>query len=496
MPAPGYEVTIVETPPTGASGGTSGKGFMTAITERGPHLEAWESGSLDEWVSIGGGRVSYGLGYDAAESFFREGGSRLVTSRVVGPAPVAASGNLFDASGSTAPGDVSLIATAKYVGDWYNAVNAVVLVNADDATIPVGSFRIRVTHDTDGTLETSPDLIDRAAAIAWGANVSEYLTITEGTSAEDPRSQTTSLAGGTDDHASIGETQWTAALTDFTPDFGPGQIAAPGRTTAAAHAALIAHAATSTVKRVAHLDFADTAVVATLTAAVASAKALVTAAQARWGGAFAPWAIVPGVLAGTTRTVPWSAIQMGMAARLDALEGHANQPVAGDNAISRFAIGLSQPAWSEADREALDNAGVNVVRNIGGDIQTYGNRTLADKVTDPLWSQLSGTRECMAVAYEAGLVLAKFVHKQVDGKGLALGRLNGRIVAVCSRHYALGALYGEVEQDAYRVVTDASVNPPVQVQAGEIRAALALRTSPGADRVSLEIVRRPITESI
>ncbi len=490
-PAPGYEVTIIETPPTRPIQGATGQGFMTAITERGPHTVAALARSLDEWVSIFGERVSYGLGYDAAECFFREGGSALYTSRVVGPTPVKATGNLLDQSGSTAPGDVALVATAKHAGDWYNAVNVVVLVTADDASIPAGQFRVRVTHDTDGTLEESPDLADRAAAVAWATATSDYLDLTEGASAEDPRSQTTSLAGGTDDHTNIVEANWTSALTRFTADLGPGQVAAPGRTTSAAHLALLAHGRAN--RRVPFLDFADTAVVATLTAAALAAR--VVALDARWGGGFAPWAVVPGVVTGTTRTVPWSAIQMGMAARLDGAEGHSAAPVAGENAVSRFAIGLSQVAWSEADRGTLDDAGVNVVRDIGGAIQAYGNRTLVDKTTDPDWAQLSGTREIMALAYEAGRVLATFVHKLVDGKGKALGRLNGRLQAVCSRHYDLDALYGDGASDAF-VVDTTSVNTVEQLQAGEVRAALAVRVSPGADRVSLELVRRPITEAL
>jgi phage tail sheath protein FI len=499
MAAPGYDVTIIETPPSRPVAGATGTGFITAITERGPNGNgdgalAVAARSLDEWVSVYGGRVTYGYGYDAAECFFREGGRTLYTSRVVGAAAVNATGNIFDQSGSTDPGDVALVATAKYPGDYYNAVNAVVLVTADDASIPAGSFRIRVTHDTDGTLEESPDLADRAAAVAWADASSGYIDLAEGASAEDPRSQTTSLATGTDDHASIVEADWTAALDAFTDQLGPGQVAAPGRTTSAAHLALLAHARAAKSKRIARLDLADTAVVGTLTAAADAAGAV--ALDARWGGPYWPWAVVPGLVPGTTRTVPYSAIQMGLEARVDGSEGHSNQAAAGPEfGVSRFAIGLSQDPVSEAERETLDNAGINVVIDFGGAITTYGNRTLADKVTDVLWSQASGSREVMAVAAEAGAVLATFVHKQVDGKGHALGRLNGRIAAVCMRHYDLDALHGETPADAFIVDTE-SVNTPELLQAGQVSVALALRTSPGADRVSLQLVRRPITEAI
>lgn len=488
-PAPGFDVTIIETPPTRPALATTGAGFMSAITQRGPSDVALLSRSLDEWVTQYGERVSYGMGYDAAECFFREGGRTLWTSRVVGPDPVNATVELFDASGSASPGDVSLIVTAKHPGDYWNDIDVIVRTNAEDAAIPAGEFLLRLTHATEGIIEESPNLADRAAAVAWAANTSDWIDLAEGASAEDPRAQTGALATGDDDHTNIVEAQWTASYLNFTADLGPGQVFAPGRTTDAAYQALVAHARAN--RRVALLDGTDTATVATLVADADAAGSI--ALDARFGGLFAPWAVIPGVLPGTTRTVPWSPIQAGMSARVDAAEGHSNQPVAAENGASRFAVGLSQAAWDEDDRETLDDAGVNVVRNYRGLIQNYGNRTLANIVTDELWSQLSGSREVCAIAFEGGEVMASFVHKQIDGRGRALGRINGRLQQIIARHWDLDALYGATAREAGVVDTD-SVNTPEQLQAGEVRAAVGIRTSPGADHLSLELVRRPITE--
>lgn len=492
MTPSGVTVTILDTPPTRSVRGATGQGFITCFAERGPIGSATESNSLDEWVSQHGDRVSYGYGYDAAECFFREGGRTLYTSRVGGSAKAKATGNIFDQSGSSAPGDVALVATAVDEGDWYNAVNVLTLDTDDDGDIPSGYFRLTITHDTEGTLYESTDLLDRAAAIAHFAGGDLYVTLAEGASAEDPRGgQTISLASGTDDHGSAVEADWTAALTAFTPDLGPGQVGAPGRTTDAAYQALVAHARAN--RRVAYMDGTDTATVATLAADAVAARSVSN--DARFGAMFAPWLVVPGVVVGTTRTVPPSASMMGISARVDGDVGHSNQAPAADYGVLNFVSDLSQDPWSEDDRGELEDAGVNVIRNYRGAIRNYSNRTVADKTNDSLWSQLSGSREVMSVAYRAGEVLESFAQKQVDGRGHLLGRLNGEVAAVCMVDFDLGALYGETAAEAFVVDTEGPNNLE-DLQAGIVRAALALRVSPGADRLELQLVRRPITEAI
>jgi hypothetical protein len=108
---------------------------------------------------------------------------------------------------------------------------------------------------------------------------------------------------GTDDRASVTDTQRTTALNLFTSDLGPGQVSVAGATATATHAIVEAHA--ETFGRVALLDGTDTATVATLTTQAATDRA---ATGARSSGLFAPWVTMPGITAGTTRTVPPSAL--------------------------------------------------------------------------------------------------------------------------------------------------------------------------------------------
>jgi hypothetical protein len=76
---------------------------------------------------------------------------------------------------------------------------------------------------------------------------------------------------GTDGSA-VADADWQGALDRIVPDLGPGQIAAPGRTTSAGQLQVLDHAQTH--NRFALLDLADTSSDATL---IAAAQALYAA---------------------------------------------------------------------------------------------------------------------------------------------------------------------------------------------------------------------------
>jgi hypothetical protein len=110
------------------------------------------------------------------------------------------------------------------------------------------------------------------------------------------------------DSGSIAEADWTTALGKFTMDLGPGVVFMPGRTTTTAHTNLLQHG--EDFDRRPRLDAPNSGTVATVAAAGTAQRSAGT--TARWGGMFAPWAIVQGSTSGTTRTCPWSAIQAGL----------------------------------------------------------------------------------------------------------------------------------------------------------------------------------------
>lgn len=486
MTRPGTQIISRDSaPPRGAPTDT-GTWFVAGFTTKGDHENAIEINGMNDYIELLGERTAATATlYDAAETFFKEGGTSMFVGRVVGPTPVAATANLWDASGSTAPGDVALAVTAKSVGEWGNSLN--VAVTAGDNA---GEFKIVVTHDDDGDLETSPSLTDRDAAVAW-AEESDYIDIALGASAEDPRvNAAQGLTGGDDDDASIADAQWEAALDLFTRDLGPGQVSMPGRTTGQAHQDLLDHAEAN--DRVAILDLADTATKATLTAATAAARA---AAEGRYGGAFAPWDIVPGVLPGTTRTVPPSARVAGTIARNDNAGESPNQPAAGNMGIARYATGVTQ-SWSDSDREDLNEAGVNVSRSLYGQVKTYGYRTLVDAETDPVWLNLANAREYMKIAAEANAIAERYVFQQIDGRGLKIAQFEGDLRGMLMAEYRANALYGNTPDEAFNVDVGSTVNTPTSIANGELRAVIGVKLSPYAELVIVEIAKVAITEAL
>jgi hypothetical protein len=476
---PDVIITTGESPPSASADQDTATLFATGLALKGSTIEPVEIRNEAQIIDKLGDRQSWNTAtYDALETFFREGGYKAYFQRIVGPAAVTATANLFDAAGSSAPADVALAVTASSPGEWGNSLN----VEVDNQA---GVVTLIVTHDTDGEVDRSPALTTRDELVAW-ASTSDFIRLVLGASAEMPRdAAAASLAAGADDRASVTEAHWTAALTLFTKDMGPGQVAAPGRTTTAAHTALLAHAAGN--NRFALLDLADTATEGTLISETATHR---PTDNARFGAAFAPWVTIPGVVLGTTRTAPPSGMIAGIIARNEAEGMSPNRAAAGDYGVSRFAIGLSQIPWTEGiggERELLNDAGVNVIiKRRDGTVRNFGYRTMVNPVTKPGFLQASAARLFMAIASDCLPIAGAVQFDEIDPKGERLSRFKGEIIGVLLSYGK--SIYG------YAVQTDESVNPPEEVEAGRVKAVLALQVSPFAEVITLEIVKVANTE--
>lgn len=475
---PGTSVVLRDSLPPRSNPGDTSTLFVVGFAERGPASPV-AIRSMSAFKRFFGDRVSYSTLYDALDTFFREGGRQAVISRVLGPAPTVATKNLLDASSG-----VALTVNAKYSGDW--GPNIKVGVAAGSVG---GTFVIFVQYNN-VEVERSPDLLDTAAAVAWSTG-SDYVTIVQGASVLDPAViAAAALVGGTDDHTNAVDANWKTALDRFTRDMGPGQLAMPGRTTSQAHLDQLQHAAT--YNRVALLDAPDTAVVATLTAAATAARA---GGNGRYGAMFGPWALVPGLTAGTTRAVPYSMVVAGAVARNDGLLS-PNAPAAGENGIAQYTIGLTQNAWTEAERQTLFDGGFNVARILFDGVRTYGWRTLVNPSSDPNWINLGNTRLAMAITGDADIIAERYVLSQIDGQGLTLSAFSGELIAMLNGFYTSGALYGLTPDEAFAVDTGPQVNTDATVALGELHAALAVKMSPMAERVIIEITKVALTEGV
>lgn len=481
---PNITINSQEAPPAGATATDTGTGFMTAICERGAAVPQAVR-SLAEFESKFGEAIASGYGHVSAEAFFRMGGSLLWVSPVWGPSSASASVKLFDQSGSVDPGDVSLIVTANSPGEWANGAAGGLSVEVETAGVTAGSFVLIVRRNA-VEVERSPELADRAAAVAWAAS-SDYITITLGASNEDPRdASAANLAGGLADIASITETEWTAALARFNRDLGPGRVFAPGRTTTAAHTALLAHARDN--DRTARLDVPNSATVATVAAAGTGQRALATN---RYGGLFGPWGIAPGTTAGTTRTVPFSAVQAGLEARNLAAGIPEGQAAAGVNGKVPWLLGLAvndsddplTTQWTDANLDTLHSAGVNVARRVRGTIQTMGYRTMADETSEPQYVDLAGMNLLQRTAAQVREMLGNLQFGRIDGKGHFFKQIEAETIGILKPYFQAGELYGSSEGEAFAVDVGPSVNTSATIAAREAHVVYALKTSPTAEQM-------------
>ena len=335
-------------------------------------------------------------------------------------------------------------------------------------------------------VQESPTLATNTEAVTW-ASTSPYIRLKD-LGGGDPVATTKSLVSGDDNRGSVTETQWLNAIELFAGHLGPGQVSMPGRTTATAQGNVLTHCEAK--NRVALLDGSDTATTATLTSQAGTLRALATA---RYGGLFAPWVVIPGITGGTTRTVPPSALMAGLAARSDANGGNPNEAIAGVNHVARYASGCSQAAWAKAERQTLSEAGVNVIRTSSGRPRPYDNVTLVNPVVDSTWLQLSNARLNMAICSRSAAVAERHLFAQLDGQGIEIGKFNGDLVGeVLLPLYEDGALYGETAEDAFACETGPQVNTTETISKGELHAVLAVRMSPSAQQVIIEVVKEAI----
>jgi hypothetical protein len=486
---PDVVVNVLEAPASGTLPTDTGTAFFAGVTERGPIDGPRLVRSLSDFSTIFGARLTSSVLSDAVETYFAEGGTLLWVSRVFGAGAVAASRNFLDGSSA-----ISLVISAGDLGSsdpgtWGNSLSAAIVT-------VTGGFRIDV-YRSSVLVESSPTLVTQDDAVAWANANSRYVRIAKGVGTVPAAIAATSLntTAGTDGSA-VADADWQGALDRIVPDLGPGQIAAPGRTTSAGQLQVLDHAQTH--NRFALLDLADTSSDATL---IAAAQALYAAPNRgrRYGQPASPWEVIPGLTATTFRVVPPSARLAAMYARNDAL-GNPNTAAAGTGngrGVARFVYDLSQPAWTDAQRKALNEAGVTVARRrYGNSVVTWGARTLADQANDAQWSFAPQVRTVMAFVADALHVGDAHEFDTVDGNGRALADFRGDLSSYAGELFTRGALYGSTVDQAFNIATPDSLNPPARLQAGEMHARAALRTSPTAERVIIDVVKVPITQAV
>jgi len=297
-----------------------------------------------------------------------------------------------------------------------------------------------------------------------------------------------SAVGVDDDPSDI-----ASAMDAFVPDYGPGTLCAFGETDPAVHLALASQTAYS---RIALLDAPDDPDVQILTSAAKAVTDGSTLSGERFSAMFAPWDIVPGLIAGTTRTTPPSARVAGNLARNDALGWSPGDGAVAALGIASYAQQLSQPAWSDGDRTTLNESGVNISRMIFSTVRTYGWRSLADQITDNDWSMFNAARIIMAIKFDLSVMAENFVFSKLDSMAKVTAKFGGAISLVLLDYFNQGDLYGDTFDESCSVDTGPAVNTDQSFSEGRLMANVGVRTAGMAERVIINIAKVPMTEAV
>ncbi len=447
--------------------------FVVGLAEQGPINAPSVATSFGQFKNVAGARTGNTMLWDWVDTHFRCGGAKVIWARLKGVAAKAASGKLAGASSD------SLAVTATSVGEWGNDVDAVISV--------VETTKRKIVVKLDGVAVQELTFGSNAEAISW-ASTSPYIRLAD-LGGGLPKAATLELSGGTDDRGSVGESDWKAALDLFTADYGPGKVVIPGHTTATGAENVMAHC--EATGRIGRLDGID-GTIAESESVGATLRAQPTARYA--SQLFWPWAVVKGTAPGTTRTVPYSAVDTGMAARNAALGFTPNDATAGDLGIApEFVVGLSQAALLDDEREKANDNGVNVAREMLGGVRTYGYRTLVNPLTDDTWLDLANADTDAFIKAKCKAIGERFVFKTIDGRGRLAAQFASAISGeVLSPLHEKGALFGETPEEAYEVRVGPDVNTPETIAEGKLRAIVRVKMSEFAERVEIEIVKEAI----
>ena len=186
----------------------------------------------------------------------------------------------------------------------------------------------------------------------------------------------------------------------------------------------------------------------------------------------------------------------GMIAANDQVYG-VDAASAGKNGVSKYAIGLSQPGWDDATRETMNDAGVNVIRQISGSIKNYGWRSLANPVTDSSWLDFGNARLFTGMSAELQDIAENYVFENIDGQnGETIQDFHNSLASALLAHFAVGDLFGDTPDQAFLVDTGPSVNTLQTIANLELHATIQVRMSPFAEYIEIQIVKRQLSDVI
>lgn len=446
--------------------------------------------SWSEFIRKFGGFNANSYLADAVYVFFNYfGGRQAVISRVVGGAAAKASKSLLDRAGTPV---ATLKVEAKFASsavDIKVAVAAGTLVNTVKLTFTSVYLNITEIYDnvdlTAGSLQTVNDksklvvLSNLASATAAPNNLPAITAAT-------------ALTGGGDDFAGVAASDYVAGLNAFADgNLGTGQVAVPGQSNPTVYAALKAHAEAFQRLAIYNSAFGDD---------VSEMLAIdTTVYRSAYAAMYYPWVQMTDLSgANAKRFYPPSIFAVGACAKVDREVGTHKAPanISVPNAldVERNSSGAAQ--LDENARAALNAKQINVIAPIAGEgLKIYGAR-LFYPAGETRVRFVHERRVLNLIYYTAKLGLSYAVFAVVEGSGRLFRDLRSSASGFLRNLWRDGALYGATEKEAFLVKCDTENNPPEDLELGTVHLQLAVKLSPTAEQVIVNIDNVPLSQNL
>ncbi|HEX8274954.1 MAG TPA: phage tail sheath subtilisin-like domain-containing protein [Longimicrobiaceae bacterium] len=250
-------------------------------------------------------------------------------------------------------------------------------------------------------------------------------------------------------------------------------VAAPGITDPAIQTAIITHCV-NTGDRFAILDGLQ-------------APDKLTAAEIQNGvgdsdyaAMYFPWITVFDPVENGPVVVPPSGHVAGIYARVDASRGVHKAPA---NEVVRGALGVDVRV-SKADQGELNQAGINAIRDINGNITVWGARTLGGD-GNGAWKYVH-VRRLFLFLRESIDEGTQWVVFEPNTQAL-WSRITRNVTAFLTNVWRSGALFGGTPAEAFYVRCDASLNPPEVRELGQVITEIGVAVVQPAEFVVFRI---------
>lgn len=181
--------------------------------------------------------------------------------------------------------------------------------------------------------------------------------------------------------------------------------------------------------------------------------AMTDVGNSSYAALYFPWLLTYDSVSKSNILVPPSGHVAGIYARVDGSRGVHKAPA---NEVVRGVVGVGQLV-SQSEQAALNQAGVNVIRNFQNNITVWGARTLASLSNEPEWKYVPLRRLFIYLrqSIQQGTQWAVFEPNADD----LWARIRRNITAFLTNVWRSGALFGTTSQQAFYVRCDESNNP-------------------------------------